>query len=303
MPVARPSLGLESSAAARALQSPVASRPRSTQVPDQSVVILYMTEIAKAYNVEYTPSAAPMPQSSTVGVPLPLPGMPASSAIPTALTKADFAPPASSAAPPPPAPPGAMPPPTGSQTSIPVAMPLAAAAPIAQPIAQPVAGASPMAVPQPFAVTLVKDSTLGLGLTLDAHNVVTGLKPGSQAAASGQIQVGDRVLSLNGQEVSDDHPVKTIAIDLSDGEPGTFVLLRGGVPPAPVTGVPPAPHAAAEAAEAPVLYPPTAQAVPAVPVAPAAPAAPAAPVEDEEDEDVEDEDDLLAKRLEMLKRG
>ena len=50
----------------------------STQVPDPSVVELYLTEIAKAYNVEWAPrpTGIPGPISSTIGMPLPLPGMP-----------------------------------------------------------------------------------------------------------------------------------------------------------------------------------------------------------------------------------
>ena len=62
---------------------------RSTQVPDPSVVTLYLTEIAKAYGVDYTPrpQTIPQPISSTVGVPLPLPGQ----AVPSAISAADFA--------------------------------------------------------------------------------------------------------------------------------------------------------------------------------------------------------------------
>ena len=47
-------------------------------MPDPSVVELYLTEIAKAYNVEWAPrpQGTPGPISSTIGMPLPLPGMP-----------------------------------------------------------------------------------------------------------------------------------------------------------------------------------------------------------------------------------
>ena len=50
----------------------------STQVPDPSVVDAYLTEIAKAYGVEYIPKplASVQPVSATLGIALPTPGMP-----------------------------------------------------------------------------------------------------------------------------------------------------------------------------------------------------------------------------------
>ena len=56
----------------------------STQVPDPTVVELYLTEIARAYNVQWAPnltsSSTSTPISATLGVPLPLPGMPTAAA-------------------------------------------------------------------------------------------------------------------------------------------------------------------------------------------------------------------------------
>ena len=150
-----------------------------------------------------------------------------------------------------------------------------------------------MSVPQPFTVALTK-GPLGLGLTLDAQNVVTALKPGTEAASCGAIQPGDRVLSLNGVAVSADHPVKSVAIDIADGERGTFVLLRGALPAGPAAATPQMPPAPPMPAAPPQFqYPPMAAPYAAAPAVP-----PPAAAEEEEDED-----DALAKRLEMLKRA
>ncbi|KAL1503970.1 hypothetical protein AB1Y20_010386 [Prymnesium parvum] len=203
----------------------------STQVPDPSVVNLYLTEIAKAYGVEYTPSAASsrLATSATIGSVIPV---------------AQF-----------------------------IKTP---AMPIAQPLSQP------MSVPQPYSVTLTK-SAAGLGLTLDANNVVTTVKPHTEAAASGMIEPGDMCLSLNGTPVSSSLPVKSVAIDIPEGAPATFVFLRGLHPAAPSpsnalpAGAPPPPHANSFG------YPPLSTEPPVA-------AAPSA-----------DEDDVLAQRLEMLK--
>ena len=50
----------------------------STQVPDASVIDAYLTEIAKAYGVEYIPKPASsvQPISATLGIALPMPGTP-----------------------------------------------------------------------------------------------------------------------------------------------------------------------------------------------------------------------------------
>ena len=74
----------------------------------------------------------------------------------------------------------------------------------------------------------------GFGIVLDGDNVVTRLKEGSEAATTGQIAVGDRVLAVNGIAVSRDYPVKSVAIDLPDGAAATFSLERGAARAAPV---------------------------------------------------------------------
>jgi len=274
----------------------------STQVPDPSVVNLYLTEIAKAYNVEYMPRPQTMPQglmSSTVGVRLPLPG----SAIPQPINPDDLEPPSSA-----PAGPAAVP----VSGQIPVASYVPQA--IHMPVASPVAATAP-SMPTPFTVVLSKAST-GFGLTLDAHNVVTGVKPGTEAERIGAIQVGDLVLALNGQGVTDDHPVKTIAIDMPEGAAGTFVILRRNLAPSgspsapaiatavpavatqPATGfgmpVPPAPPA-----QPVVSYPPVVEAQPTVQMPPVQPTPAQPPPADASD----DPDDALARRLEALKRS
>merc|ERR1719453_2407872 len=50
----------------------------STQVPDPSVIDAYLTEIARAYGVEYIskPAGSIQPISATLGIALPTPGMP-----------------------------------------------------------------------------------------------------------------------------------------------------------------------------------------------------------------------------------
>lgn len=273
----------------------------STQIPDPSVVTLYLTEIAKAYGVEYTPRQTSLPQglmSSTIGVPLPLPGM--ATSIPEPINLSTLGQPSAAAMP---------------TVQVPVAthIPVATNIPVAGPM--PAAGSFAVAgaavsmptasfVPTPFTVVLTKGSS-GLGLSLDAHNVVTVVKPGSEAERIGTIQPGDLVLSLNGIAVSDDHPVKTIAIDMPEGAAGTFVLLRRGAA-APVATAPTAYGLPTQAGALPVQpsygYPHTeAVQMPAVqmpPVQPApAPVQPvAAPVASE------DPDDILARRLEALKR-
>ena len=256
----------------------------STQVPDPTVVELYLTEIAKAYGVDWTPrpSAIPQPISSTIGVPLPLPGAPM---------------PQAAAADP------------GGAVPAPISMPVAAAAPVAAagvpvqptvtiPQAADVSalyGLQPAqpAATQPLAATLMKHPW-GFGIVLDGDNVVTRLKEGSEAATTGQIAVGDRVLAVNGIAVSRDYPVKSVAIDLPDGAAATFSLERGAVPTAPVpfanageaTMLPPMPAASASTLTG--GLPPVA--------APAAAPPPALPAD-------ESEDDILARRLEALKRS
>merc|ERR1719409_921397 len=56
----------------------------STQVPDPSVIDAYLTEIAKAYGVEFIPKplASVQPLSATLGIALPTPGMPMPGPVP-----------------------------------------------------------------------------------------------------------------------------------------------------------------------------------------------------------------------------
>ena len=64
-------------------------------------------------------------------------------------------------------------------------------------------------------------------MTLDHDNVVLAVKPFSQAETSGVVQPGDKVVLLNNVPITPDRPVKSVAIDLPDGAPATFHLVRG----------------------------------------------------------------------------
>ena len=214
----------------------------STQVPDPTVVELYLTEIAKAYGVDWTPrpSAIPQPISSTIGVPLPPPGADAAGRRrPTWAARCRAILDAGGG--------GA----GGGGGG------RAGAADGDDPQAADVSalyGLQPAqpAATQPLAATLMKHPW-GFGIVLDGDNVVTRLKEGSEAATTGQIAVGDRVLAVNGIAVSRDYPVKSVAIDLPDGAAATFSLERGAIPTAPVpfanageaTMLPPMPAASA----------------------------------------------------------
>merc|ERR1719409_1989220 len=59
----------------------------STQVPDPTVIDAYLTEIAKAYGVEFVPTqgAGAHPVSATLGIALPSPGMPMPNAGPNLI--------------------------------------------------------------------------------------------------------------------------------------------------------------------------------------------------------------------------
>ena len=184
----------------------------STQVPDPTVVELYLTEIAKAYNVEWTPRPQGVPgmmNSSTLGVPLPLPGMPVGTEVPGATPPAQFVP-------------GPVPPMQGhvagpSSGGLP---PMPSFASTTSYLADEKGGAIP------FAVALLK-SPAGFGMQLDGDNVIVSIKPDSAASQSGALAVGDRVVALNGVEVSRERPVKSVAIDLANGETATFSVVRG----------------------------------------------------------------------------
>jgi len=247
----------------------------STQVPDPSVVEMYLCEIAKAYGVEWKPrpAASAQPYSSTIGMPLPLPGMPVGDT------------------------PGA--PPAAGLLVAP--MPMTAQPETATATinfgALPGSAAS-AATPLVFNVALVKGAH-GFGMTLDPENVVQLVKPDSEAERSGMIQEGDRVLALNGTAVSYELPVKSVAIDLDDGAIANFSLMRIAPPAESHTHLAPSHTAAVVAQPSTVAVLPAvdASSVAAVPAAPLQPAvlAVAAPVESE--------DDALLRRLEQLKRS
>ena len=174
----------------------------NTQVPDPSVIELYLKEIARAYNVEWIPrpvaDGPTGPVSSTIGVPLPMPGMPIEEPVGPVTGE--------------PVPPTA--PPVAPVASLPVAKP-AEPAPPAGPSAGPATGirldplspgesaeavtdgfgvpygvtpppSGPAAhSPAPIAVTLVK-SPAGFGLVVDDDNVVAVVKPFGEAERSGE---------------------------------------------------------------------------------------------------------------------
>merc|ERR1719271_2139834 len=93
--------------------------------------------------------------------------------------------------------------------------PLPVAAPLGGPVPLATASGLPACVPivpsSTFSLPLTKTSVLGFGLTLDSENVVTLVKPGSQAASSGAIAIGDRVLTVDAKAVTPDVPAKSLA--------------------------------------------------------------------------------------------
>jgi len=183
----------------------------STQVPDDTVVEAYLTEIAKTYGVEYvpTPSAGKPPAvSATTGLALPLPGM-AMGSIPAPIDPATL--------------------------GLPVSVgetPVAGMPPSADPYpsAGPLTAAATGPAPPPIEVKLTKRSPDGFGLSMDAENVVTAVKT---ADANSKVAVGDRIIAFNGTSVNAEHPVRKFAIHEDEGATATFTLLRvAGISPA-----------------------------------------------------------------------
>jgi len=178
----------------------------STQIPDPSVVVMYLTEIAKAYGVEWIPKETPtVPVSSTIGISLPMPGMPIGSANPAAPTQQLPIPGAPS-----------LNPPNASAPAAPVPPPAVPAVPTAAApgvyVAQgKVMEAEKSNAPIIFQVQLIK-SLQGFGMILDSGNVVTSIKPDSEASRCGLLQAGDLIIALNGTKVSEDVPVCNYAI-------------------------------------------------------------------------------------------
>ena len=216
-----------------------------TEVPDPTVVDAYLEAIAQSYGVEYVPKAATsvQPISATLGIALPTPGQPMpGTAVPEPidLTGCDSEP-----APPPTAPSQPAPLLMGSEVpmaagvvsgAMPTAMPTAimpttimptvtipTAVPTAVPTATPVAGGLPPgsapsgSTTTTYRVQLCKVSAAskdgghvitGLGLTLDAQDVVVGIAPadtpGIEAAALGSVRVGDKLLAINERQITGD---------------------------------------------------------------------------------------------------
>jgi len=128
-----------------------------------------------------------------------------------------------------------------------------------------------------------------------------------------RVQVGDRVLAVNETEVSSSRPVKSVTIDLSDGDIAHFRMRRArtssttnqapqAASPVP-TPLPPTPPTAAY-----LELPPSGPvngAMPAAPLAPVNGAMAAAPLgaTAAPTPTTSAEDDLLLRRLEMLKRS
>lgn len=292
----------------------------STQVPDPTVVDAYLTEIAKTYGVEYIPKPrdAIQPLSATLGIALPSPGMP----MPVPPEPVDISE-APAAAP-------------GGE-AVPLATPIVMPAP-----ASGGGGSSnssgPQVVPQPYTAMLSKRSDTGFGLLLSPDNVVTGLKEPSDAASLeipngiGKILPGDRVLAINGQPCSPELPAKSLSADIDMGVTAAFTMLRtpvltsdpidiGGASQQPAAAIPvvqvpvsfdmPTIINPADGPAAPVGLPPVAPGVQLPPVAqpvqptlpPVAPPPPAPTIYPPALPAADDADDLLARRLEALKRG
>ena len=247
----------------------------STQVPDQTVVEAYLVEIAKSYGVEYIPKPASTVQatSATLGIVLPTPGMPMPKAWPADGPPQEPLSDVSGGAP------------------VPAVMPSQAAVGVAGEI--------------PYTAVLTKTAQLGFGLELDGENLVTGIKPGSEASTTGfpgvgYIAPGDRVLAINGKPCSPELPAKSLAADIEAGATASLTMLRlgatggayggaggGSTSNTPVVVMPSATPASGG------IYPTMNNIMAGLPVEP--PPQPP-PVN-------ESADDMLARRLEALKRG
>ena len=71
----------------------------------------------------------------------------------------------------------------------------------------------------------LKMTPLGFGMVLGADHVVADVRPDSQASRSGNIQVGDRLISVNGQRLS---ATLDLQAALKDVSAGSVVTLRLG---------------------------------------------------------------------------
>ena len=75
---------------------------------------------------------------------------------------------------------------------------------------------------------------MGLGLSL-TKDVVTEIKPDSQAAREGRIKVGDRVVSVNGAAPTAAKPASTLLQSIGHGAAVTLELSRAAPQDAPAS--------------------------------------------------------------------
>lgn len=186
------------------------------QVPDPSVVELYLTEIARAYNVQWAPnltsSSTSTPISATLGVPLPLPGMPTAAAEePAQLAPAEIF----------------------SGEVLPadeVVLAHATGIPLVQ-AGQVQGDFLAQTVPEghfAFSIDLRKDRVGGLGITLDVDgsNRVIGLTKGSEAERSGLLRQRDQIVGVNGRQVEDTEALQSALREVAEGARASLSVLR-----------------------------------------------------------------------------
>lgn len=283
----------------------------STEVPDVSVVDAYLEAIAQAYGVEFIPKplGGAQPVSATLGIALPVPGQPMPGTTvpePIDLTGADLEDVAPAVPPLPVAPPPApiAPNPVAQEEFV-----MGMALPVAPMVAE---GGGP---PLPFRIMLTKVSAAtktetghvdsGLGLVVDSQDVVTGVvspdTPGAAASALAGVRLGDKLVAINGRQITGDAPLKSLTADLDLGAAIPIDLVRfygAALQSGIAVATPPIGH------DAPIVSPPLPSpgppptAPPPQPVAPVQPVDPSVPAPPPAEDSVED---LLKKRLDALK--
>lgn len=305
-----------------------------TECPDVTVVDAYLEAIAQSYGVEYVPQVtAVQPISSTLGIALPTPGQPMpGSAVPEPM------PDLSGGEAPSAAEPALM---MGTEVVLPTAQPIATPAVASGGgsnfsagevvgMTPPPSGAGSASGAVPFRVQLSKvcaahrSSTAsghlisGFGLTVDAQDVVVGIDAadtaGVDADGLGAIRLGDKVVAINGRQVTGDSPVKSLSADVDLGTCVHVDLVRfvAGVsdnvasvatPAAVPAAVPVVGSAATTVIEQPKVVgesvPPAPQS-PAVTVGPPPTAVPPVPPSAGPTTE-ESMEDILKKRLDALK--
>ncbi len=224
-----------------------------------------------------------------------MPGMP----VPVAADVPDLSDPAPSAPAPPAAPPVV--PPTAPPTQPPTEPPVVTGVDVTS-----------AAGPSVYSVVLEKIPQ-GFGVAFDEDNVITTLVAGGQFERCGLIAVGDVVVAVNGKACTADCTPKTLAFGVPDGMPVTFTLRKGSaggkVDPGssssstagvPAQGVyPPSPFEQTPQASEPSAQMPAPASVPPAAPAPSSSQLPPYPA----NPTVENLDDVLAQRLEALKRS